>query len=117
MNWNTVVPCSVLVAVAGIIVDTVVDPNLRLFTVPAGPFPDIVAVTSVPTGPMVGESVSDGVVRDQLTVAVLPWLSAKVKVPVGVPAGSPGRLTVPVYAPDVSALELKVPGVPVTVPD
>ena len=99
-NWNAVVPCSVTVGVAGINGEIVVGvaplPILTVATVAPGPNPVTVAVTSVPTGPEVGDRVTVGVLRVKGVVAVLPRLSVNVNVD---PVVMAGRLTVPVYPP------------------
>lgn len=55
VNWKTAVPCSETVADA---VERAVLPIFTLLIVALGPNPVTVAVTSVPTGPEAGESVT-----------------------------------------------------------
>jgi len=71
------------------------------------------AVTIVPTGPEEGVRVKVGVLKFQVVVTVLPQASVKVNAE---PVVIAGRLTVPVYAPEVITFELSVVGVPVTDP-
>jgi len=86
---------------------------LTWLKVAPGPIPVTVAVTTVPIGPEVGESVIVGAFRAQVVVAMLPKLSVRVN---DVPAVSAGRLTVPVYAPFEITFELRVVAEPVTDP-
>jgi len=77
VNWNTDVPCSVTTGVVGVklpLAEMAVVPNITeaALMVAAGPNPAAVTVTSVPTGPLVGESVTVGVLRVYVIVAVLP---------------------------------------------
>lgn len=102
LNWNTAVPCSVTVAVPGIIVVMVLGvtpfPTLTLVKVAPGPKPAAVTVTSVPTGPEAGDTATVGVFNAKVVVATLPMLSVKVNAD---PVVIAGRLTVPVYLPAV----------------
>jgi len=106
MNWKTAVPCSVTVAVDGIVVviklGVVPLPKLTLENVAPGPNPVAVAVTNVPTGPEVGDRVKVGAFRLKVAVAVFPRLSVKRNV---FPEVIPGRLTVAVILPVVAEIE------------
>lgn len=95
-NWKTAVPCSVTAGVAGfnglplMAVAPILTPLAA--NVPPGPNPVHTAVTSVPTGPDVGESVRAGVFNVNEPVAVLPSMSVKVNAE---PEVIIGRATVP----------------------
>jgi len=77
VNVNTAVPWSLIVTgppfipllVVPIITGLIVFALLRT---PNGPCPEIVAVTTVPIGPEVGERVTVGVLKVQVAVPVLP---------------------------------------------
>jgi hypothetical protein len=76
LNWNADVPCSVTIGVAGINGEIVVGvkpfPILTLAKDAPGPNPVTVAVTSVPTGPEVGDRVTVGVLSVKVVSALLP---------------------------------------------
>lgn len=82
---------------------------LTLLNVAPGPNPETTAVTTVPIGPDVGDSVTVAgldVLGPKFTVATLPKLSVNVNAVLPAVV-MPGRDTVPVYAPLVIALPLK----------
>lgn len=116
-NWNADVPCSVTDTVEGIIVVIEVGvgplPIHTLLKVAPGPNPVTVAVTSVPTGPEAGDSVTVGTLRTQFAMAELPKTSVKLNT---APEVIAGRLTVPVYPPEEITFELKVYGEEVNAP-
>lgn len=120
VNKNTDVPCSVTTETAGAIAAALVEPTMLPTATEAmvdvGPKPVTVAVTTVPTGPVAGDSVTVGVVSVSVVVATLAHESLRVKVEAE-PGVIAGRLTVPVYAPvALSALLLSVVGSAVVTP-
>jgi len=100
VNTNTEVPCSVTTGAAGFKLATLaglaVLPMVTVLMLWAGANPVTVAVTTVPNGPEVGESVTVGVVRVKAAVATLPQASVKVN---DDPEVIAGRLTTPEIAP------------------
>jgi hypothetical protein len=118
MNWKTVVPCSVTCGLAGtnalplITVAPILTPVVAKDA--PGPNPAHDAVITVPTGPEVGDSVTVGVLGANVTVPMLPKLSVNEKAE---PDVIPGRLTVPVYEPEVIMLELSADGEAVNFPE
>jgi len=100
VNTNTEVPCSVTAGAAGFKLATLaglaVLPMVTVLIAWAGANPVTVAVTTVPNGPEVGESVTVGVVRVKVAVATLPQESVKVN---DDPEVIAGRLTTPEIAP------------------
>jgi hypothetical protein len=116
VNMNAAVPCSV--TFAGVYVAALalaLLPTLTEVIVAVGPKPDTVAVTTVPTGPELGDSVRVAGESESDVVATLPQLSVRVNDELAVTAP---RLTVPVYVPVAeSTLLLSVVGVPVLLPE
>jgi hypothetical protein len=110
-NKNTDVPCSVVAGAAGVtdaVAELVVPAMLPTSTVliaADGPKPDTVAVTHVPTGPELGDSVTVAVESPRVVVAWLFHWSVMVKI--GPEAPMFGRLTVAVTLPDEILLLLK----------
>jgi len=90
VNRNAEVPCSVTEGVPGVVVAEVVVARLPIATLlmlAVGPKPVTVAVTTVPIGPEVGESVTTGVLSAYVVVAVLPQRSVRVNADPEVIAG------------------------------
>jgi hypothetical protein len=118
-NTNTDVPCSVTGAANGAIVAALLEPTTlptaTELIVAVGPKPVTVAVTTVPTGPVAGDNVTVVVPSESVVVATLFHWSVNVNAE---PAMIPGRLTVPVDAPELeSALLLKTAGLLVLEPE
>lgn len=106
-NTNTDVPCSVTGAANGAIAAALLEPTTlptaTELIVAVGPKPVTVAVTTVPTGPVVGDNVTVVVPSESVVVATLFHWSVRVNAE---PATIPGRLTVPVDAPELESLLL-----------
>jgi hypothetical protein len=94
-NTNTDVPCSVTGAANGAIVAALLEPTTlptaTELIVAVGPNPVTVAVTTVPTGPEVGDNVTVVVPSESVVVALLVHKSLRMNAE---PAVIPGRLTV-----------------------
>ncbi len=111
-NKNTDVPCSVVAgatgktdAVAELVVPAIL-PTSTVLIIADGPKPDTVAVTHVPTGPELGDSVT---VPGESPRVVVAWLFHwSVMVKIGPAAPTFGRLTVAVTLPPVILLLLRV---------
>lgn len=122
VNTNTDVPCSVTGAAFGAIVAALVEPaTLPTATdaivfgtaiVPGEPKPVTIAVTTVPTGPEVGDNVTVVAPSESVVVALL--LKASLRVNTGPSTVTAGKLTV---ALPFTALLLKVVGVAVVDPE
>jgi len=112
-NKNTPVPCSVTSAAGAVVAELVEPTTLPTWTVEIvapGPKPVTVAVTTVPTGPEVGEIVTVVAPSASVEVAMLPHASVSVN---AIPDVIPGRLTV---AMELTLLLLRVVGVAVVEP-
>lgn len=112
-NKNTLVPCSVTSAVGAVVAELVEPTTLPTWTVEIvalGPKPVTVAVTTVPTGPELGDSVTVVAPSESVVVATLPHASVRVNAE---PDVIPGRLTV---ATELTLLLLRVVGVAVVEP-
>ena len=111
---NTDVPCSVTGAAKGAIAAALVEPTTlptaTELIVAVGPKPVTVAVTTVPTGPVVGDKVTVVVPSESVVVATLPHASVSVNAE---PVVIPGRLTV---AWALTALLLRTAGLLVLEP-
>lgn len=116
VNTNAPVPCSVIVvggATNSVDGEPATLPMSTAAIVAVEPKPARVAVTTVPTGPELGESVTVGVPSESVVVATLSHASVRVNAE---PAVIAGRLTVAVTAPLVSVPLLSCSGFAVVAP-
>jgi len=109
VNTKAAVPCSVTVALvnAARLLEVALLPTITELIVAVGPKPVTVAVTFVPTGPVAGDSVTVGVVRDSVEPPTLFQASVKLKAAPYVEL-YPGRLTVAVNVPKDAPKKLAI---------